>query len=150
MTAWRFVSWDELGRDELYEILSARARVFVVEQNCPYLDTDGLDRVAWHLWAEDAGGTVLAYLRVLPPGAKFEEASLGRVITSAAARGSGLGRALVAEGIQRCHQLFGPGAIRIGAQKHLEQFYGEAGFVRASDEYDEDGIPHIEMVRPGR
>jgi len=148
MTAWRFVPWAELGRDELYEILTVRARVFVVEQNCPYVDLDGLDRQSWHLWMEDAGGAVLAYLRVLPPGAKYEEPSLGRIITAPTARRTGLGRALVAEGLRRAEQLFGPVPIRIGAQRYLEHFYGEFGFVRDSDEYDEDGIAHIEMVRP--
>ena len=150
MTAWRFVSWDELGRDELYEILIARARVFVVEQNCPYLDLDGLDRGSWHLWTADDRGTVLAYLRVLPPGLKYEEPSLGRVVTAPESRRQGLGRPLIAEGLRRAEALFGAVPVRIGAQKYLERFYGEFGFVRASDDYDEDGIPHIEMVRPGR
>jgi ElaA protein len=150
MTAWRFLPWAELGRDELYEILLARARVFVVEQNCPYLDLDGLDRGSWHLWTAGDDGVVRAYLRVLPPGLKYAEPSLGRVVTSPESRRQGLGRPLLAEGLRRAESLFGPVPIRIGAQKYLERFYGELGFVRASDEYDEDGIPHIEMVRPGR
>lgn len=148
-TTWIFRSWSELGRDELYEILIARARVFVVEQTCPYLDPDGLDRAAWHLWTADPDGAVLAYLRVLPAGAKYDEPSLGRVITAPEARRTGLGRQLVAEGLRRAAELFGERPIRIGAQLYLERFYGELGFVRASDEYDEDGIPHVEMVRPG-
>jgi ElaA protein len=149
-TTWCFRSWAELGTGELYEILTVRARVFIVEQNCPYLDLDGYDRSSWHLWTAGAGGAVLAYLRVLPPGLKYEEPSLGRVVTAPEARRSGLGRQLIAEGLRRCDALFGPRPNRIGAQLYLERFYGEFGFVRASDEYDEDGIPHIEMVRPGR
>jgi ElaA protein len=142
---WRFQAWSQLGRDDLYAILVTRARVFVVEQTCPYLDLDGLDAKAWHLWTGDA---VDAYLRVLPPGAKYEEPSLGRIVTSPEARRRGLGRPLVAEGLRRAATLFGVRAVRIGAQKYLEQFYAEFGFARASEDYDEDGIPHLEMVRP--
>src|SRR5688572_23769153 len=149
-TTWCFKNWAELGNDELYELLVVRARVFVVEQDCPYLDLDGLDRSSWHLWPAAPGGAVLAYLRVLPPGLKYDEPSLGRVVTAPEARRGGLGRLLIPEGLRRAEALFGPRPIRIGAQLYLERFYGELGFVRASDEYDEDGIPHIEMVRPGR
>jgi ElaA protein len=108
---------------------------------------DGLDAASWHLWT---GSPVRAYLRILPPGAKYPEASLGRVITVPEARRQGLGRALVAEGLRHVAALFGPVAIRIGAQKYLERFYGEFGFVRSSGDYDEDGIPHLEMMRPAR
>lgn len=146
---WIFRPWSEVTRDELYEILITRARVFVVEQNCPYLDADGHDRAGWHLWTASPTGAVLAYLRVLPPGDKYAEASLGRVVTAPEARRVGLGRPLIAEGIARAEALFGPVPLRIGAQKYLEHWYGEAGFVRASDDYLEDGIPHLEMVRPG-
>lgn len=144
MSDWRFLAWSELGRDDLYAILAARARVFVVEQRCPYLDLDGIDAACWHLWT---GAPVLAYLRVVAPGVKYDEASLGRVVTAPEVRRTGLGRSLVGEGIGRVQALFGPVAIRIGAQKYLERFYGDFGFVRASDDYEEDGIPHLEMVR---
>lgn len=149
-TTWCFKSWAELDTNELYEILAVRAKVFIVEQNCPYLDADGLDQASWHLWTAGPGGAVLAYLRVLPPGLKYDEPSLGRVVTSPDARRTGLGRVLIPEGLRRSEALFGPRPVRIGAQRYLERFYGEFGFVRASDEYDEDGIPHIEMVRAGR
>ncbi len=145
MIEWTFRPWHELTRDEVYDLLVVRARVFVVEQTCPYLDADGLDRDAWHLWT----GPFHAYLRVLPPGTKYTEPSLGRVVTAPEVRRQGLGRPLVAEGIARATALFGARPIRIGAQKYLERFYGELGFVRASDEYLEDGIPHVEMVRAG-
>jgi len=144
MTDWRFAPFPALTGDELYAILLARARVFIVEQNCPYLDLDGHDLGAFHLWT---GAPVKAYLRILLPGAKYDEPSLGRVITAREARRTGLGRALMAEGIRRAEALFGPTAIRIGAQKYLERFYGEFGFVRVSDDYDDDGIPHVEMLR---
>src|SRR5262245_48292783 len=125
---WRFEAWADLGRDDLYAILVARARVFVVEQNCPYLDLDGLDAASWHLWT---GTPVQAYLRIRRPGAKFEEPSLGRIVTTPEVRRHGLGRPLVAEGLRRCAELFGVRPVRIGAQKYLERFYGEFGFVRA-------------------
>jgi len=143
---WTFRHWNEVTRDELYEILIVRSRVFVVEQTCPYLDADGHDRNAWHLWT---GSPIQAYLRVLPPGEKYAEPSLGRIVTAPESRRAGLGRPLVREGLTRIATLFGDVPVRIGAQKYLEKFYGEAGFVRASDDYLEDGIPHLEMVRPG-
>ncbi|HEU0034056.1 MAG TPA: GNAT family N-acetyltransferase [Kofleriaceae bacterium] len=142
---WHDRGFGELTVQELYAIVQLRERVFVVEQNCPYLDADGLDPASRHLWA-DAGGTIRAYLRIVPAGAKFDEVSIGRVITAPEARGTGLGRELMRRGIAAC----GAVAIRIGAQAHLERWYGELGFVRASEPYDEDGIPHIEMLRqPG-
>ncbi len=146
---WTCKPWHEVSRDELYAIAVVRARVFVVEQNCPYLDLDGYDQPGWHLWAGEVPA-VTAYLRLLPPGAKYSEPSLGRIVTAPEARKTGLGRALVAEGLRRAEALWGPVPIRIGAQRYLERFYGEFGFVPASAEYDEDGIPHIEMVRTGR
>lgn len=148
MTTWCYRPWGELTCDALYEILITRSQVFVVEQTCPYLDADGLDRQCWHLWQEGPGGRVLAYLRVLPPGLKYDLPSLGRVVTAPEARRSGLGRPLVAEGLRRLAAQFGDLPVQIGAQRYLERFYGDFGFVRSSPEYDEDGIPHIEMIRP--
>lgn len=138
---WHDRAFDELTTRELYAITALRERVFVVEQNCPYLDADGVDLVSRHLWGED--GQLRAYLRIVPAGAKFAEVSLGRVITAPEVRGSGLGKELMTRGLAAV----GAVPVRIGAQAHLEKFYGELGFVRASDVYDEDGIPHIEMLR---
>ena len=148
MTAWICKPWVEVTRDDLYRILGARQRVFCVEQNCPYVDTDGYDASAWHLWSEDAAGEIAAYLRILPARTKYAEPSLGRVLTMQAHRKSGLGRALMREGLRRIETLCGAVPVRIGAQKYLERFYGELGFVRDGADYDEDGIPHLEMVRP--
>jgi ElaA protein len=144
---WSLKSWPELTVDDVYAILAARQAVFIVEQNCPYLDADGLDQRALHLWASDDAAPVLAYLRVFGPGLKYEEASLGRVITTAAGRGCGLGRELMRRGIDVVAEKWGKVPIRIGAQKYLERFYRELGFVVAGPEYLEDGIPHVEMCR---
>jgi ElaA protein len=147
MTAsWVEKAWGELDRDEVYAILALRQRVFIVEQTCPYLDADGVDAACRHLWAVGPDGAMLAYLRIVPAGVKFAEASLGRVITAPEARGTGLGKALIAEGLARLARTYGPVPVRIGAQKYLERFYGDFGFVRSSDDYDEDGIVHLEML----
>jgi ElaA protein len=90
---------------------------------------------------------LVAYCRIVPPGVKFSEPSIGRVLTTAEARRSGVGRALMREAVARTSALWPGRPIRIGAQRYLERFYGDFGFVRASEPYDEDGIPHIEMVR---
>lgn len=142
---WHLHTFAELTAAQLYAIVALRERVFVVEQRCAYQDADGVDPVCHHLWAARASGELAAYLRLVPAGVKFAEPSIGRVITAPEARGTGLGRELMKRGIAAA----GSVPIRIGAQAHLEAFYGELGFVRASDVYDEDGIPHIEMVRPG-
>ena len=138
--------FSELSGTALYAVLTARAEVFVVEQTCPYLDPDGHDENSVHLLGEDSG-ELAAYLRILPPGEKYSEASLGRVLTREKWRGTGLGRVLVAEGVRQCESLFPGAPIRIGAQAHLAKFYGEFGFVTVSEPYDEDGIPHVEMLR---
>lgn len=140
---WHEKAFSELTVSELYAITQLRERVFVVEQNCVYLDADGLDPVCRHLWAE-RGGALRAYLRIVPAGTKWAEVAIGRVITAPEARGTGLGRELMQRGIAAC-----TGPIRIGAQAHLEKWYGALGFTKASDVYDEDGIPHIEMLRAG-
>lgn len=140
---WHEKAFDELSVGELYAILALRGRVFVVEQNCPYLDPDGADLVSRHVWATNEAGDIVAYLRVVPEGVKFAEVSIGRVITAPEARGTGLGKELMRRGIAAV----GVAPIRIGAQAHLEKFYGELGFTRASEPYDEDGIPHVEMLR---
>ena len=139
---WHDKTFAELTASELYAICALRQRVFVVEQSCAYLDADGVDLVSRHLWAE-AGGVIHAYLRIVPAGAKHDAISLGRVVTAPEVRGKGLGGVLVQRGIAAV----GAVTIEIGAQAHLEKFYGELGFVRSSDVYDEDGIQHIEMTR---
>lgn len=142
-TTWLVRAFDELTPAQLYAIVQLRERVFVVEQRCAYQDADGLDLVARHLWGE-RDGKVVAYLRILPAGVKYAEIAIGRVVTVSEARGGGLGRELMRRGMDEC----GLQPIRISAQAHLEDWYGELGFVKASDIYDEDGIAHIDMLRP--
>ncbi|WP_287495990.1 GNAT family N-acetyltransferase [Pandoraea sp. CB10b_02] len=148
---WMCKSFDELGSALLYRILSARNAVFVVEQRCPYQDIDGRDPHSLHLVAQARDEAnrlqIAAYLRLLPPGLAYEEASIGRVITTAAYRGTGLGRELLARAVAIAEMQWPETPLRIGAQAHLEAFYGGFGFVKASEPYDEDGILHIEMVR---
>ncbi len=143
VATWVLRAFSELSVAELYAIVRLRERVFVVEQACAYLDADGADPVSSHLWCthDDA---IAAYARIVPAGVKFAEVSIGRIITAPEARGTGLGKDLV----QRAILAIGPLPIRIGAQAHLERFYGEFGFRRASEPYMDDGILHIEMLRP--
>ena len=150
MTEWQWLSFAQLPTADLYELLALRQQVFVLEQRCFYNDFDGLDQQAHHLlgWRIIDGKRQLAgYLRCLAPGVKFTEMSLGRVLTAKAARGSGVGRELIAQGIAHAERQYPGHRIRIGAQHYLEQFYASFGFQAVTPVYDEDGIPHIDMLR---
>lgn len=135
---------------ELYAMLALRSRVFVVEQRCVYLDPDGLDLDAHHLFGyRDASRTTLVCgVRILKPGVAYEDASIGRVVTAPAHRGAGIGRLLMHRAIEECARLHAGAAIRIGAQQYLERFYAGLEFVTVSEPYDEDGIAHVTMLRP--
>lgn len=150
MLRWQWKSFEELTLDELYRVLALRAQVFVVEQKSLYQDVDGYDRVAHHLLGKREGEgepLLAAYLRVLPPGTKRKEVSFGRVVTAPEARRSGLGKELVARGLAFIDERYPQEPVRIGAQDYLKRFYEDFGFRQVSDVYDEDGIPHIDMVR---
>ena len=136
--------FSELTADELYSICKLRVAVFVVEQNCPYQDIDDADRSAYHVYLKDDDG-IAAYLRVLPKGVKFDEVSLGRVIS--AKRGCGLGSRIVAEGVQVAKDKFGAETVFVEAQTYARGFYEKSGFTVISDEFMEDGIPHVNMIR---
>lgn len=140
---WHDRAFDELTARELHAIYVLRVRVFVVEQACVYQEVDELDLLARHVWAE-TDGRIAGYLRIIPAGAKYDEVGLGRIVTAPEARGTGLGREL----ILRSFALTAGAPLRIAAQAYLERFYTELGFVRVSDVYDDDGIPHIDMTRP--
>ena len=133
----------ELTTEELFAIYRLRTAVFVVEQQCAYQEVDEFDPAAVHLWLREEG-KILAYLRVLPGGTVFAEPSLGRVI--AAERRRGLGSRIVAEGIRAARQRFGAAAIRIEAQTYARGLYEKQGFRQVSEEFLEDGIPHIQML----
>lgn len=146
MRTWRLCRFDDLSAREAHDIFRARIEVFVLEQGCPFQDLDGLDPQCWHLVGR-SGGEIDAYCRIVPPGAKFDEPALGRVLTVKRVRGTGAGRDLMREALERMDALFPGRAIRLCAQAHLERFYGEFGFAKASEPYLEDGIPHIDMLR---
>ncbi len=148
---WQWLPFDALSREQLYALLRLRSEVFVVEQNCVFQDMDGLDNQAMHLLGTRlvAGAPeLIAYVRCFPKGVTFDEASIGRVVTRQSARGGGLGHVLMDEAIKALEAQWGAQAIRIGAQAHLKDFYGRHGFVDVGKPYVEDGIPHLEMVRP--
>jgi len=143
---WRLARFADLTAQEVHDVYRLRAEVFVVEQTCPFQDIDGVDPQSWHLLGFQGEGALVAYCRFIPEGIKFAEPSIGRVVTAPSIRGTGLGRVLMREALERARQLWPALPIRIGAQARLERFYNDFGFVKASDPYDEDGILHIEMV----
>ena len=142
---WILKKIDELTPVELYRIMQLRNEVFVVEQNCVYQDADDKDQLSLHFCGWD-NEKLVAYTRIIPPGISYTEASIGRVVTSPAYRKTGAGRQLMQESISRTCSQFNCTAIKIGAQLYLKKFYQSLGFVQSSDEYLEDGIPHIEMI----
>ena len=146
MIQWINKNFDELSVHELYAILRLRSEVFVVEQNCVFQDMDNKDQSSWHLMGWE-NNMLVAYTRLIPPGVSYPIASIGRVITSQAARGTGTGKLLMEKSIEEAKRLFGNVPIKIGAQLYLKEFYNSFGFKQSSDIYDEDGIDHIEMIR---
>lgn len=138
-------SFDEMTPRQIWALYRLRVAVFVVEQNCPYQEVDALDLQSLHLWlAEEPGGDPVACLRAIPPGLRYEEASIGRVIS--ARRGEGLGFQVMEEGIRLVRERFGNPPIRIAAQCAAKGFYEKFGFVPDSQVFEEDGIPHQEML----
>ncbi|ROU07877.1 GNAT family N-acetyltransferase [Lysobacter enzymogenes] len=149
---WQAKRYADLSLDELYELLQLRSQVFVIEQDCVYLDPDGKDRhpEAVHLMGRAGDGRLAAYLRILPAGLSYPQVSFGRVLTAAAFRGQRLGGPLLEAALIEIERRW-PGAdIQIGAQSHLQAYYGRYGFEPASEPYVEDGIPHIDLLRRGR
>jgi ElaA protein len=162
--SWLSRPFEALNPEALYALMRLRQEVFVVEQDCAYLDADGLDAPAIHLLGMTQSGAspaaatpepaiqataseLVAYARILPPGTPYVEPSIGRIVTAPAVRGTGLGIALMEESIARTEALYGPLPIRIMAQTYLDRFYRRFGFMAAGEEFLEDGIPHVEMLR---
>lgn len=147
MLSFSCLTFDRLTPYELYDIMALRQEVFVVEQNCPYLDADGKDLQSWHLMGRNEEGKLVAYTRLLPKGLAYEDyVSIGRVVTSPSARGTGVGKILMQRSIEMCRHLFGNQPIKIGAQSYLLKFYESFGFQSTGEEYLEDGIPHTKMT----
>jgi ElaA protein len=145
MLQWTCKAFEELSVQELYAALRLRSEVFVVEQACVFLDMDDKDQGCFHLLGKNEG-QLFAYTRLVPPGHIYTEASIGRVVTAPAARGTGAGRLLMQQSIQMAYRLFGDGDIKIGAQYYLKQFYESFGFEQTSEIYLEDDIEHIYML----
>ena len=143
---WICKKFEQLTLNELYEILKLRSEVFIVEQNCVYLDADDKDLKAYHLFTF-IENKIAAYARLLPPNVSYAEASIGRVLTASSQRKKGLGIFLMHEAIKQIQLLYTNSSIKIGAQLYLKKFYEGLGFSQTSDVYDEDGIDHIEMEK---
>lgn len=146
---WQCTPFDELSPADLHAALQLRQRVFVVEQNCPYLDADDIDPECLHLfgWAGGDKRRLVAYCRLVPPGVKYAEASIGRVASHPDVRGTGAGKELVRVAIEQVEAAGWGRAIRIAAQMYLENFYESFGFRRESKPYLEDDIWHVDMLR---
>jgi ElaA protein len=147
MLTWRWLKFNELTTTQLYDILALRQEVFVVEQHCPYNDIDYHDQDALHLLGT-SNGNLVAYLRLLPMGLPYPNAiSFGRVLTSKAMRKQSLGKALMQETLHYLQKTKSAKPIIISAQLYLRKFYERYGFTAIDQEYDEDGIPHIKMIK---
>jgi ElaA protein len=166
MVQFKCLSFYELSLDELYAIMALRQEIFVVEQNCPFIDADGKDQKSWHVLGQQISSSqasdpentamrtpsseeegLVAYTRLLPKGLAYPDyASIGRVVNSASVRGQGVGKLLMAESIRHIRHLCPNDPVKIGAQSYLLSFYESFGFVSTGEEYLEDGIPHTCMV----
>jgi ElaA protein len=145
---WHCKHFSKLTAAELYNILRLRTEVFILEQNCLYQDVDGKDVKCFHLFGVNEANEVQAYARVLPQGVSYEEVSVGRVVTSKKARGTGAGKELMKRVIEFISKEFGSASIRISAQSYLIKFYSDFGFRTVGEEYLEDDIPHTQMIFP--
>lgn len=146
MIIWKVKIFDDITTKELYAILKVRQEVFVVEQEAAYLDADGYDQEAIHIWGE-MDDKVVAYCRVFDCGIKYEETSIGRVLTHPDYRKLKLGRTLIGYAVDVIENRYKTSAIRISAQDYLIKFYGDFGFIATDKKYLEDNLPHTEMYR---
>lgn len=144
---WTLKTFDQLSTEEFHDILQLRINVFVVEQNCPYPELDGKDRKAFHFYGQDDNDKIVAYTRFFEPGYYFEQPAIGRVVVDPGHRGDGTGNQLMRGTLEKIREKFGDLDIKIGAQKYLIRFYENLGFINTEQEYIEDGIPHVYMIR---
>lgn len=145
---WKLKNFDQLTTEELYKILQLRIEVFVIEQNCPYPEADGYDQKALHLWGE-IDGEIAAYCRIFKPGIKYQESSIGRVVTAPQFRRLQLGKTLMNFAVEVIKNKLKTENIRISAQDYLINFYQNFGFKDTGRKYLEDNIPHTEMLKTG-
>lgn len=143
---WLIKKFEELTPHELYAMMKLRSEVFVLEQNCIYLDADDKDQSSLHVMGVNEQHQLMAYCRILPPGISYKEVSIGRVVTHADVRKEGAGKKLIKTAIDACNQYFYGHNIKIGAQLYLHKFYSSFDFKQTSDVYLEDGIEHIDMM----
>jgi ElaA protein len=146
MLHWTWKNFDQLSLEQLYDAIHLRQQVFVVEQQCLYPDADGFDPACLHVLGYDDAGALMAYARILPPGVRYEEPSIGRVIVAEQLRGKGIGEILMRQALLRAAALYPGAPVRISAQARLERFYRRLGFVSVGELYDDVGIPHIDML----
>lgn len=144
---WHIGTFSQLSIEQLYDILQLRGKVFAVEQESFYLDADGRDQVAFHLWASQ-GTSILSYCRILPPGTRFPAPSIGRVCTREENRNTGLAREMMLKAIAQTEQQYPSLGITLSSQQYLCDFYASLGFTCVSGVYGEDQIPHVEMFKP--
>ncbi len=142
---WEIKSFNELSNIELYNILKLRSEIFVIEQNCVYLDLDDSDKDCLHLFTKNKE-EIAAYCRIVPPGIHYTQPSIGRVVCNTKYRAKGLGKTLLQRAIEHCNLLYPSYAIKIRAQFYLKKFYENLGFKQIGEIYDEDGIEHIKML----
>ncbi|MGG0027699.1 GNAT family N-acetyltransferase [Bacillus safensis] len=145
---WTCQTFEQLSKEDLYLILMERVNVFVVEQTCPYPEIDHRDQEALHLIAKE-NGTIVAYCRIFQNGIMYKEASIGRILVTQAGRKKGYGKMLLVKALEKLSEL-GETSVKIQAQAYLKSFYESFGFKAVSDVYDEDGIPHLDMVKTER
>ncbi|KRE15342.1 GNAT family acetyltransferase [Bacillus safensis] len=145
---WTCQTFEQLSKEDLYLILMERVNVFVVEQTCPYPEIDHRDQEALHLIAKE-NGVIVAYCRIFQNGIMYKEASIGRILVTQAGRKKGYGKLLLIKALEKLSEL-GETSVKIQAQAYLKSFYESFGFKAVSDVYDEDGIPHLDMVKTER
>ncbi|WP_419727188.1 GNAT family N-acetyltransferase [Terrisporobacter petrolearius] len=142
---WNIKKFNELNIEEIYKILALRNEVFIVEQDCPYLDCDDKDLNSYHLFLRE-NGEIVSYLRILEKGVSYDEISIGRVAVKKSYRGKGISRKMMLKAIEFIENNLSENTIKIQAQAYLLDFYSSLGFKAVSEEYLEDNIPHIDMI----
>lgn len=143
---WSVLHFDDLSVKQLFDVLQLRNQIFIVEQDCPYLDVDEKDPISFHVLGVDRQQKLIATSRILPPGVSYSEVSIGRVAVAIENRGTGIGDELNQVSMKFISDHYGEVPIRLSAQEHLIKYYNKHGFEVVSEPYDEDGIPHVEML----